>query len=105
MAYQGGGGGYGDEHRMHDLPPGGQPYHAPPPRDSDDEEQNTSLLHQGPFQGPFDDPGSRGGTPGINEPTGYQLEESYVGASAGHAPPYNGYGDTGYHGTTLSDTG
>ncbi|RMY93612.1 hypothetical protein D0862_09158 [Hortaea werneckii] len=105
MAYQGGGGGYGDQHRMHDLPPGGQPYHTTPPRDSDDEEQGTSLLHQGPFQGPFDDPGSRGGTPGINEPTGYQLEELYVGASAGHAPPYNGYGDTGYHGTTLSDTG
>lgn len=129
MAYQGGGG-YGGEHHMHDLSAGGvsthqrlpsdnnndiatwpltaasqQPFHTTAPRDSDDEEQERSLL-QGPFQGPFDEPASRGSTPGINEPTGYHLEESYVGADEGRAPPYTSYGgDTSYHGTTLSDPG
>jgi len=42
------------------------------------------------------------GTPGINEPEGYELTESYVGAD-GHNAPYNGY--TEYKGTTLTDPG
>ncbi|KAK5133494.1 hypothetical protein LTR08_007631 [Meristemomyces frigidus] len=110
MAYQGGGG-YGDEQRVHPLPQGGQPFHAPPPHDSDDEEQERSLLNPaGPFSGPFDEPSSRGGTPGINEPAGYNLEESYVGADH-QAPQYNGYQEQeGYHeqsynGTSLEDPG
>lgn len=37
---------------------------------------------------------------------GYNLEESYMGANGGHAPPYNGYHeDTSYAGTTLHDPG
>ncbi|KAF7197797.1 Chitin synthase G [Pseudocercospora fuligena] len=94
MAYQGAGG-YGD------MPPSNQPYHQPPHHDSDDE-QERSLLHgnpNGPFQGPFDEPNSRAGTPGGHDHKGYQLEESY----AGHAPPYNGYQE--YSGTTLEDPG
>lgn len=104
MAYQGAGG-YGNEHGMHNMPQQSQQYHnAPPPaHDSDEDEQERSLLQTGPFHGPFDDPHSNGGTPGINEPTGYNLEESYVGANGGHAPPYNNDYDNGYSGTTLED--
>lgn len=79
-----------------------QPYHQPPHRDSDDEEVERSLLHgnpNGPFQGPFDEPHSRSGTPTSHEPKGYSLEESY----AGHAPPYNGYQEYHGSGTTLDD--
>jgi chitin synthase len=77
-----------------------QPFHAPPPHDSDEEgEAQRSLLNPtGPFHGPFDEPVSRGTTPGIHEPTGYNLEESY----SGHAPPYNGYQEQGY---SLEDPG
>jgi chitin synthase len=85
-----------------------QPYHAPlPHRDSDDEVER-SLLHTnptGPFNGPFDDPHSRAGTPGGPDTRGYNLEESYMGS---HAPPYDpdhGYNDTSYAGTTLTDPG
>ncbi|KAK4503794.1 hypothetical protein PRZ48_004709 [Zasmidium cellare] len=103
MAYQGGSG-YGDDHRLHDLPHENQPYHQPPHHDSDDE-QERSLLHSnptGPFQGPFDEPTSRAGTPGGHDPKAYSLEESYVGA--GHpAPAYNGYAE--YSGVTLEDPG
>ncbi|KAK0256280.1 Chitin synthase, class 3 [Friedmanniomyces endolithicus] len=104
MAYQGGGG-YGDEHRMHQSQ-GNQPFHAPPPHDSDDDEQ--ALLHPNPngqFQGPFDDPMSRSNTPGMHEPSGYSLEESYVGANDSHMQPYDEYHDRGYSTTTLEDPG
>ncbi|KAJ9624929.1 Chitin synthase, class 3 [Taxawa tesnikishii (nom. ined.)] len=107
MAYQGPGGGYGGGHQMDDMQhPAGVTTTIPrtPAHDSDDEEVGRSLLHAnptGPFQGPFDDPNSRIGTPGEHEHEhGYSLEESYVG----HAPAYNG----GYHeyaGTTLEDPG
>ncbi|CAK3745441.1 glycosyltransferase family 2 [Lecanosticta acicola] len=103
MAYQGGGG-Y-DEGHMHGLPQGNQTYHQPPAHDSDDE-QERSLLHNphaGPFQGPFDEPNSRAGTPGGHDPKGYTLEESYMGAGGPHAPPYNGYQE--YSGVTLEDPG
>lgn len=120
MAYQGVGGGHGG-YDLHDTPTGSavssgggehvssasadhgqQPYHQPPHRDSDDEEVERSLLHgnpNGPFQGPFDEPHSRSGTPTSHEPKGYSLEESY----AGHAPPYNGYQEYHGSGTTLDD--
>lgn len=102
MAYQGVGGGHGG-YDLHDTPTGSaQPYHQPPHRDSDDEEVERSLLHgnpNGPFQGPFDEPHSRSGTPTRHEPKGYSLEESY----AGHAPPYNGYQEYHGSGTTLDD--
>lgn len=71
----------------------------------DDEEQQHSLLHgnpTGPFQGPFDDPSSHAGTPGgEHDSRGYNLEESYIGG--GHAPPYNGYQEQGYHPTSGYD--
>ncbi|CAK1357150.1 Chitin synthase G [Cercospora beticola] len=103
MAYHPPGGGHGG-YDLHDTPGGsGQPYHQPPHRDSEDEEVERSLLHgnpSGPFQGPFDEPHSRSGTPGGHDPKGYNLEESYVGQ-----PPNYGY--TEYHGsaTTLQDPG
>ncbi|KAK3686956.1 Chitin synthase, class 3 [Vermiconidia calcicola] len=85
----------------------GDPNTGYPPRqhDSDDEEQERALLHQnpnGPFQGPFDEPNSRVGTPGGHDPSGYSLEESYIGGQ-GHAPPYNGYHEPGYGGAQLGD--
>lgn len=109
MAYQGGGGYDGHGQPLHNVPGGSQPYHAPPPHDSDEEEAGHSLLHTnptGPFSGPFDDPHSHGGTPGGQDMHGYSLEESYIGANGGQAPPYNGYHeDTSYAGTTLHDPG
>ncbi|KAI5358267.1 putative chitin synthase, nucleotide-diphospho-sugar transferase [Septoria linicola] len=102
MAYQGAGGGHGG-YDLHDTPTGsGQPYHQPPHRDSDDEEVERSLLHgnpNGPFQGPFDEPHSRSGTPGGHDPKGYSLEESYVG----QPPNYNGYQEYQGSATTLND--
>ncbi|KAK3679057.1 Chitin synthase, class 3 [Recurvomyces mirabilis] len=81
-----------------------QPFHAPPPQhDSSDDEQERSLLHanpNGPFNGPFDEPMSRGHTPGLNEPTGYSLEESYVGGN-GSTGYNNGYDDQAYNSGTL----
>ncbi|KAH9829757.1 Chitin synthase G [Teratosphaeria destructans] len=79
-----------------------QPFHNQPHHDSDDEDAQRSLLNPtGPLGGPFDDAPSRGVTPGIHGPTGYNLEESYVGAG-GHAPPYTGYQNEGY---SLEDPG
>ncbi|KAF2215957.1 glycosyltransferase family 2 protein [Cercospora zeae-maydis SCOH1-5] len=101
MAYHPPGGGQGG-YDLHDTPTGSDhPYHQPPHRDSEEEEVERSLLHgnpSGPFQGPFDEPHSRSGTPGGHDGKGYNLEESYVGQ-----PPNYGYTD--YHGsaTTLQD--
>ena len=82
--------------------------HGYPPRqhDSDDEQEHGLLQSNptGPFQGPFDDPHSRMGTPG-HEHSGYSLEESYVGGNGQHAPPYNGgYHEQGY-GNQLGQPG
>ncbi|EER37848.1 chitin synthase [Histoplasma capsulatum H143] len=77
MAYPGSNspGGYGDGHRLHDLPSGSQ-YNLPAEHDA-----SQSLLHQnqGPFSGPFDDPQHhhRGGSP-VRPPSRYSLTESYV---------------------------
>jgi chitin synthase len=73
--------------------------HGYPPRHDSDDEQERSLLHTnptGPFQGPFDEPHSRVGTPGGHDQSGYSLEESYVGGNGQHVPPYNGYHEQGY---------
>ncbi|ODH46515.1 chitin synthase B [Paracoccidioides brasiliensis] len=77
MAYQGphpSGGGYGEAHRLHDLPQNGSQYNLPAEHDA-----SQSLLHQnqGPFSGPFDDPHQRGGSP-FHSASGYSLTESYV---------------------------
>ncbi|KAF2718757.1 glycosyltransferase family 2 protein [Polychaeton citri CBS 116435] len=107
MAYQGGGG-YGGGHLPHESDDRSlqQPYHAPPPHDSSDDEQEHSLLHAnptGPFQGPFDEPTSRAGTPGGHDPKAYNLEESYMGSHDPYgAPSYNGYHEEG---VTLADPG
>ena len=73
--------------------------HGYPPRHDSDDEQEHALLHTnptGPFQGPFDEPHSRMGTPGGHDHSGYSLEESYVGDNGQHVPPYNGYHEQGY---------
>lgn len=103
MAYSGRGG-FNDGQDMNDLGRQG-PYHNPPAHDSDEEEAEHSLLHQnptGPFHGPFDEPHSHTGTPGIHEPEGYELTESYARTDS-RGDPYNGY--TEYKGTTLTDPG
>ncbi|EGP92678.1 unnamed protein product [Zymoseptoria tritici ST99CH_1A5] len=103
MAYQGAGG-Y-DGH----LPPNQQSFHNSPLHDSrhdSDDEVERSLLHNnptGPFQGPFDEPHSRSGTPGGHDPHGYSLEETYAGHPPAGAPPYNGYEEYGGH--HLDDPG
>ncbi|OJD12692.1 chitin synthase G [Blastomyces percursus] len=78
MAYPGSNspGGYGEGHRLHDLPPSGSQYNLPAEHDA-----SQSLLHQnqGPFSGPFDDPHHHhgGGSP-VRPPSRYSLTESYV---------------------------
>ncbi|KAK4997799.1 Chitin synthase, class 3 [Elasticomyces elasticus] len=96
MAYQGAGGGYGDDHRLTGLPPAGQQhYHVPPPlhHESDDEEVERSLLHPNPtgHSGPFDEPASRSASPlGARPGSNYSLSETYVDRHD-RAPSYNGY--------------
>nr|POF01140.1 chitin synthase g [Quercus suber] len=107
MAYQGGGGyGGAHDHNLQNLSAGQQQYRGPPSHHSDEDDAQRSLLNTtGPFQGPFDEPSSRSGTPGLHEPTGYSLEESYTGAGD-HMPQYNGYTEHGEsYGHTLTDTG
>lgn len=70
MSYSGANspGGYGDGHRMQDLPPMSSQY---------EDEASRSLLHQqASYGGPFDDPHRRGGSP-VHQPSGYSLTESY----------------------------
>nr|POE56382.1 chitin synthase g [Quercus suber] len=83
-----------------------QQYRGPPSHHSDEDEAQRSLLNTaGPFQGPFDEPVSRSGTPGLHESSGYSLEESYMGAND-HMASYNGYAESGEsYGHTLTDTG
>ncbi|KAI9747959.1 MAG: hypothetical protein M4579_007347, partial [Chaenotheca gracillima] len=107
MAYHGAGGnpGYGDDHNLQNLNPGSQ-YHLPP-RDPSDDEAEHSLLHQtqsGPFNGPFDDPHSRTGTPPVRPESSYSLTESYVNAP-GSIPPVPAYdgANTAYNGAPLAD--
>ena len=92
---------------MLELTPSSQQAYEPPPQRISDDEQERSLLNaspSGPFQGPFDEPTSRTGTPGGHDPRGYQLDESYVGGSVGHAPAYNhGYQEPGYMGASEYD--
>lgn len=111
MAYRGAGGGYGNGHDLHDLPPGAvsparrlvvrectdsgpQQYnHGAFHGDaSDDEEAEHSLLHADPTgtrQGPFDDR-ERLHAPGGARPTStYSLTETYADGSVPHAPPYD----------------
>ncbi|KAG8529425.1 uncharacterized protein KY384_006062 [Bacidia gigantensis] len=100
MAYQGPpGGGYGDGHRLQDMPPGNQ-YHLPP-HDNSDEEDERALLHEGhgPFAGPFDEPHSRTATPPVRPASNYTLSESYVGDGKSSATSHSG----GYHENYLQD--
>ncbi|EER25663.1 Chitin synthase, class 2 [Coccidioides posadasii str. Silveira] len=75
MAYQGGGGnspgGYGD-HRLQDMPSNGSQYHLP-----QDDDASRSLLNQGPYGGPFDDPHQRTASP-ARPASRYSLTESYA---------------------------
>ena len=66
--------------------------YPPPPHDSDDDEAERALLNSsGPFNGPFDEPPSRGTTPNEYEHSEYNLEESYMTANGNHAPHDPGY--------------
>ncbi|KAF2757652.1 chitin synthase-like protein [Pseudovirgaria hyperparasitica] len=98
MAYQGQGGGYGDGHRLNDMPP--QRYDQGHHSNSDDEEVERSLLHPNPTgvnPGPFDDPGYHAphSPLGDHRPgSTYSLTESYAdGANTTRAPPYGGYAE------------
>ncbi|KAI9805734.1 MAG: Chitin synthase, class 2 [Piccolia ochrophora] len=107
MAYQGHGqDGYGDDQRQQDLPPGSQ-YHLPPHHgDGSDDEAERSLLQNptGPFNGPFDEPHSRTGTPPVRPASSYSLTESYVGdrnsTATPYSEPYHGQSDV-YSGSTA----
>ncbi|OAX77455.1 chitin synthase B [Emergomyces africanus] len=95
MAYQGSNspGGYGDGHRLHDLPPTGSQYNLPAEHDA-----SQSLLHQnqGPFSGPFDDPHHlhHGGGSPVRPASGYSLTESYA---TDHPQSQDQYGGGGGH--------
>ncbi|EON69513.1 chitin synthase G [Coniosporium apollinis CBS 100218] len=98
MAYQGHHGGYGDGHRMNDLPPGGQ-YGHPDTRghDSEDEEVERSLLHPNPTgarPGPFDDHDDHSHMGRSRPDSTYSLSETYA-QGATPAPSYRtgGYAD------------
>ena len=86
-----------------------QPYHPTLPHHQSDDEQEHALLYSnptGPFQGPFDEQPSihvRG--PGDHDGNGYSLEESYLEEHGSHNPPYHGYGEPAYSGTTLGGQG
>jgi chitin synthase len=103
MAYQGQGGGYGDDHhRMNDLPQGTNYGH----NDHHDEEDEVerSLLHanaMGTQPNPYDDPA------GPRPASTYTLSETYAdGADTTRMPPYQmGYDDPHQekYGTHMED--
>ncbi|KAI9860468.1 MAG: Chitin synthase, class 2 [Trichoglossum hirsutum] len=104
MAYQGG---YGDDHRLHDLPPGSQ-YHLPPRNgDGSDDEAERALLHAnqgGPYPGGvYDDPHSRTGTPMDRPASAYSLTESYAVDQRGPVQRYP-ESEAGYSGVALQDS-
>ncbi|KAM5447321.1 Chitin synthase, class 3 [Microsporum audouinii] len=73
MAYPGPSspGGYNDGHRLQDITPSASQYHLP-----QEDESSRSLLNQGPYGGPFDDPQQRGHSP-VRPASKYSLTESY----------------------------
>ncbi|EZF61050.1 chitin synthase B [Trichophyton rubrum CBS 289.86] len=73
MAYPGPSspGGYNDGHRLQDITPSASQYHLP-----QEDESSRSLLNQGPYGGPFDDPQQRGHSP-VRPSSKYSLTESY----------------------------
>ncbi|KAI9845200.1 MAG: Chitin synthase, class 2 [Thelocarpon superellum] len=94
-----------EHHDLQELPPSS--YHLPPRHgDHSDDEADTSLLHQGPFTGPFDEPHSRSGTPPVRPTSSYSLTETYIGdrgpTQTPYHDPYRGQSDT-YSGGTLHD--
>ena len=120
MAYQRPGGkGHPQEYQLHDIP---QNTVRPLPRPSDlsqtytqpyiqpqyheDEAENSLLQHNqpGPFNTPFDENDSRGGSPPAHKDSGYSLHDNYIG-DASNAPPYTDphNGTANYSGTTLAD--
>ncbi|MCJ1312148.1 Chitin synthase, class 2 [Agyrium rufum] len=120
MAYQGGmGGGYGQDHQLHDIPSNNVNYasnfsrrqaRSPTPQLYHEDEADHSLLRHaqnGPFHTPFDEPDSRGGTPGLQQVNSYDLDKYPSGdastTSAPYANPYNDSQSTLNNGGRLPD--